>query len=219
MYYEPGTTSHNLPFDPFKSCVVPRPIGWVSTRGSKGDNLAPYSQFNNIGFDPPIVMFSANQTTQGQRKDSVVNAEETGVFGWNMATWELREAVNISAQELPAGEDEFISAGLTKIHANSIDVPLVARSPVRFECRYLQTVRLPGNGPMGTVDVVFGRVVGVHIDDAFITPDGRIDILRARPIARLGYYDYTSVDSLFEMVIPASERLLAGLEGSSRKAR
>src|SRR5262245_12122174 len=98
MFYEPGVTPHGLPYDPFKSCVVPRPIGWISTRSQTGkDNLAPYSQFTNVSFDPAMVMFSANQTTDGRRKDSVVNAEETGVFVWNMATWDLRNAVNISA--------------------------------------------------------------------------------------------------------------------------
>lgn len=219
MFYEPGRSEHGLPHDPFKSCVVPRPIGWISTRSRDGvDNLAPYSQFTNVSFAPPMVMFSANQTTEGKRKDSVINAEETGVFGWNMATWDLREAVNLSAQEVPHGQDEFSLANLAKIEALRISAPLVKDSPVRFECRYLQTVRLPGEGVMGTVDVVFGQVIGVHVEDAFLTEDGRIDILRARPIARLGYYDYTSVDSLFQMVIPGSEKLLAGLEGSAAKA-
>ena len=220
MIYAPGETPHGLPFDPFKSCAVPRPIGWISTRGVDGqDNLAPYSQFTNVTFAPPTVMFSANRATDGRKKDSVVNAEATGVFGWNMATWDLREAVNLSAQEVPLGEDEFAIAGLEKTEASRIPVSLVQRSPVRFECRYLQTVTIEGEGVMGTADVIFGRVVAVHIDDGFITPDGRIDILKARPIARMGYYDYTSVDSLFEMIIPNSERLLAGLEGSADKAR
>jgi len=67
---------------------------------------------------------------------------------------------------------------------------------------------------MGTVDIVFGEVIGIHIKDEFIQPDGKINILKIRPIARLGYYDYTSVDSIFEMVIPGpDERLLAGMEG------
>ena len=78
MYYEPDKTAHGLHYDPFKSCVIPRPIGWISTVDAQGrDNLAPYSQFQNVSFDPPIVMFSANQNTQGSRKDSVNNAEQT----------------------------------------------------------------------------------------------------------------------------------------------
>ena len=99
MYYEPGVTPHGRPHDPFKSCVVPRPIGWISTVDAQGrDNLAPVSQFQNVTFDPPIVMFSAQQTPEGERKDSVRNAETTGEFVWNMATHELREAVNITGE-------------------------------------------------------------------------------------------------------------------------
>lgn len=217
MFYEPGVTGHGLPHDPFKSCVVPRPIGWISTRSRQGvDNLAPYSQFTNVSFDPPMVMFSSNQTTDGRRKDTVVNAESTGVFVWNMATWDLREAVNISAEELPHGFDEFERAGLGKVEAQRVAAARVSGSPVAFECRYLQTLRLPGNGTMGTVDVVFGQVIGVHIDDAALT-DGKIDIVRLKPIARMGYYDYTCVDNRFEMIIPNSDKLLVGLEGASAR--
>ena len=95
MYYEPGKTPHNLPHDPFKSCVVPRPIGWISTIDALGrDDLAPFSQFQNVSYDPPIVMFAANQKSDGTRKDSVANAELTGEFVRNMATRDLREAEN-----------------------------------------------------------------------------------------------------------------------------
>lgn len=218
VYYEPGRTGHGLPYDPFKSCVVPRAIGWISTRSASGtDNLAPYSQFTNVSFDPPMVMFSANQTTDGRRKDTVVNAESTGEFVWNMATWALREAVNASGEELETGVDEFERAGLVKASSTRVAPPRVAASPVQFECEYMQTVRLTGGGAMGTVDVVFGRVVAVHISDDALTSDGRIDVLALRPIARMGYFDYTSVESRFEMVIPGDERLLVGLEGSADK--
>jgi flavin reductase (DIM6/NTAB) family NADH-FMN oxidoreductase RutF len=220
MYYEPGASDHGLPFDPFKSCVVPRPIGWISTVGpGGGDNLAPYSQFQNVGFDPPIVMFSANQTSTGQRKNSVVNAETAGEFVWNMATYKLREAVNLSSEELPHGVDEFEIARLGKADCKLVKAKRVAESPVHFECKYLQTVRLPGNGIMGTVDVVFGRVVAIHVDDGAIR-DGRIDIASLRPLARLGYYDYTSVEQVFSMAPPGKNaRIAAGLEGSPAKAR
>ncbi len=221
MYYEPGKTPHGLPHDPFKSCVIPRPIGWISTISRDGQhNLAPYSQFQNVTFDPPIVMFSANQDTGGQRKDSVVNAEETGEFVWNMATYDLREAVNLTAQELPHGVDEFAHAGLDKLPSRLVKPARVKGSPIQFECQYLNTLRFPGGSTMGTADVVFGRVVAVHIDDAALTAEGLIDVLKIRPIARMGYYDYTSVDSAFSMVIPGnSQALLAGLEGSADKAK
>jgi flavin reductase (DIM6/NTAB) family NADH-FMN oxidoreductase RutF len=221
MYYEPGVTPHGLPFDPFKSCVVPRPIGWISTVDAQGrHNLAPYSQFQNVTFNPPIVMFSANQDTAGNRKDSVRNAEQTGEFVWNMATYELREAVNISAEELPHGVDEFERAGLQKLPSKLVKPMRVARSPIQFECVYLNTLRFPGTPPMGTADVVFGRVVAVHIADEVIDINGMIDVLKIQPLARMGYFDYTFVDNKFQMVIPGnSKALLAGLEGSPDKAK
>jgi len=221
MYYEPGAIPHGLPYDPFKSCVVPRPIGWISTVDTLGrDNLAPYSQFQNISFDPPIVMFSANQNTQGRRKDSVQNAEQTGEFVWNMATFALREAVNKSAEELPPEVDEFEHAGLVKLASRRVKPKRVAGSPIQFECVYLNTLRFPGTPPLGSADVVFGRVVAIHIDDEVIDERGIIDILKIQPIARMGYYDYTTVANRFEMVIGGNNQaLLAGMEGSSAKTR
>jgi len=221
MYYEPGVTPHGLAHDPFKSCVVPRPIGWISTVDGQGrHNLAPYSQFQNVTFDPPIVMFSANQDTRGQRKDSVRNAEETGEFVWNMATYALREAVNITAEELPPEVDEFERAGLVKLPSRKVRPARVAGSPIHFECVYLNTLRFPGTPPMGAVDVVFGRVVAIHIDDEVIDEKGMVDVLKIQPLARMGYFDYTFVDNKFQMVIPGSNRaLLAGLEGSAEKQR
>ena len=221
MYYEPGVTPHGLPFDPFKSCVVPRPIGWISTVDAQGrHNLAPYSQFQNVTFNPPIVMFSANQDTAGNRKDSVRNAEQTGEFVWNMATYDLRDAVNISAEELPHGVDEFERAGLEKAPSRIVKPMRVARSPIQFECVYLNNLRFPGVPPMGTADVVFGRVVAVRIADEVIDVNGMVDVLKIQPLARMGYFDYTFVDNKFQMVIPGnSKALLAGLEGSPDKAK
>jgi flavin reductase (DIM6/NTAB) family NADH-FMN oxidoreductase RutF len=200
--------------------VVPRPIGWISTKNKEGQaNLAPYSQFNNLTFDPPYVMFSSNQTVNGTRKDTVVNAEQTGRFVWNLATWDLREAVNISAEQVPYGVDEFERARVTKEPAMLMDVPMVRESPVKFECEYHSTVRLPGNPPMGTVDVVIGRVIAVHIKDEVLT-DGILDIKKTKPIARCGYYQYTVVTETFDMVIPGmSEDVLYGLEGSAKRNR
>jgi flavin reductase (DIM6/NTAB) family NADH-FMN oxidoreductase RutF len=221
MYYEPGVTPHGLPHDPFKSCVIPRPIGWISTVDREGrHNLAPFSQFQNVTFDPPIVMFASNQNSTGGRKDSVRNAEETGEFVWNMATWTQREAVNISAEELPHGVDEFERAGLAKAPSRRVKPARVVGSPIQFECLYLNTLRFPGTPPMGSADVVFGRVVGVHIDDEALNESGLVDVLKIKPIARMGYYDYTTVENIFRMVIPGNNAaVLAGLEGSAAKAQ
>ncbi|KZM19694.1 FMN binding [Ascochyta rabiei] len=237
MFYRPGKDDHGLPHDPFKinprhlptsqACVVPRPIGWISTLSPTGQaNLAPYSQFNNLTFDPPYVMFSANQTPTAQQKDTVINTEATGKFCWNLATYDLREAVNITAEQTEYGVDEFEHAGLAKIDSriSEVDVngekkliPMVRDSPVRFECEHYTTLRLPGNPPMGAVDVVIGRVVGIHIDERVLT-DGKIDIQKTVPIARCGYYEYAVIRDVFEMRVPGlCEDMLAGLEGDSKK--
>lgn len=235
MFYEPGKTDHGLPNDPFKACVIPRPIGWISTLSNTGiPNLAPYSQFNNLTFDPPYVMFSANQTPTAAQKDTARNAEATGVFCWNLATYELRDYVNASAEILSAEVDEFNHVGLEKedstlsaVEIVNADgkrvrkmVPLVKRSPIRFECTHYTTLRLPGHPPMGAVDVVIGKVVGIHIDEGVLT-NGRIDIKKTVPIARCGYAEYTVVREVFEMVIPGNNDGSggAGLEGSIKGNR
>jgi flavin reductase (DIM6/NTAB) family NADH-FMN oxidoreductase RutF len=135
-----------------------------------------------------------------------------------MATYDLRDAMNRSAAEVHSEVDEFELAGLTKAASLRVKPCRVAESPIQFECKYHQTIRLPGNGLMGTVDIVIGRVLLIHISDDVIGSDGRLDILKIRPLARLGYYDYTTVDSIFEMVIPGeNEALLIGLEGAAGK--
>ncbi|HUS56105.1 MAG TPA: flavin reductase family protein [Thermohalobaculum sp.] len=215
MQYDPRTEPCPLPYDPFKSCTVPRPIGWLSTISHDGiANLAPFSQWQNLTFDPPTVMFAANQSVLGGRKDTVVNAEATGWFVWNMATWALREAVNISATALTPEIDEFERAGVTKAPCIDAPGPRVAESPCHFECQYLQTVRLPGNSEVGTVDMVIGRVTRIHVRDDVVGPDGKLDIAKIEPIARMGYHDYTVVRDVFEMRIPgATMAEAAGLEG------
>ena len=217
MHYAPAKEVCPLPFSPFKSCTVPRPIGWLSTISTNGVfNLAPYSQWQNLSFDPPLVMFAANQLSNGERKHTVLNAEKTGWFVWNMATYDLRNAVNLSAVEWPEEDDEFVRAGVTP--ATSIDAkcPRVKESPAHFECKYLSTHRLRGRSNHGWVDVVYGEVERIHVADEVIMSDGKIDVAKIRPLARLGYYDYTSVTDVFEMRIPgASRAAAAGLEGAA----
>ncbi|GHD00410.1 flavin reductase family protein [Zhihengliuella salsuginis] len=215
MKYRPNQESSPLPFSPFKSCTVPRPIGWLSSVSAEGvENIAPYSQWQNLTFDPPMVMFSANQYPDGRRKDTVVNAETTGWFVWNMATFALRDAVNTSAMALEPDESEFEHLGLTRAYADNAPVPMVQESPVKFECKYHSTHRVPGNSPVGTVDIIFATVETIHIDDEVITVDGRLDISKIEPIARLGYFDYTVVRDTFEMRVPGADKeARMGLEG------
>ena len=202
MFYR-TSEHHGLKHDPFKSLVVPRPIGWVSSRNRDGDvNLAPYSFFNAVASAPPIVMFSSNGPhVEGGLKDSVRNVEETGEFVCNIATWDLREKMNATSAALPRSTNEFDVAGLTPAPAELVAPPRVAESPVHLECKYLRTVTLPSTDPAQPNKVVFGQVVGIHIADSIIV-DGRIDLERVKPIARLGYMDYAVVDHVFSMPRP-----------------
>ena len=203
MFYETSANDHGLPHDPFLSCIVPRPIGWVTTRDSAGrTNLAPFSFFNGVGTRPPQVMFCTVGThADGGLKDSCHNAETTGEFVINMATWNLREEMNLTSAYLSRGVDETDLAGLEMAPSHLVAPPRVKRSPIHLECRYLMSVRLPATDPEAATVVVFGTVVGVHIEDEVLI-DGRVDINGIRPIARLGYMDYAVVDDTFAMERP-----------------
>lgn len=197
MFYDAVENSHGLRHDPFKALVVPRPIGWISSLSADGvANLAPYSFFNAVSNRPNIVMFSS-----GGRKDSAANIEATGEFVCNMATWDLREAMNQSSAIVDRDIDEFELAGLEKVPSRLVKPPRVASSPVAFECTYLQTVELPPSGGVPNL-VVFGQVIGIHIDDDVIA-DGMVDVTKFKPIARLGYNDYAVVEKLFTMERPS----------------
>ncbi|MEE8633640.1 MAG: flavin reductase family protein [Methyloceanibacter sp.] len=198
MFYDAIANTHGLEFDPFKALVAPRPIGWISTLGKNGVvNLAPYSFFNAVGTDPHYVMFSS-----GGRKDSQRNAEETGEFVCSLATYDLRDAMNRTSQHVGPEVDEMELAGLTPAPSKLVAPPRVKESPVAFECRYWRTINLPGHdGEPGTHSIILGKVVGVHIDDAAIT-DGKVDVTKLKPIARLGYGDYAVIDEVFTLTRP-----------------
>ena len=199
MFYDPRRNDHNLPHNPWTALVVPRPIGWISTISKAGVvNLAPYSFFNTVSAHPPFVLFSSNT-----RKHSQINAEETGEFVVNMATWELREVMNASSAEFAAEISEPARVGVAMGPCVNVKPPRVARSPVVLECKYNTTVRLTAaDGRPNPSSIVFGEVVGVHIDDSVIV-DGKVDVVAMRPIGRLGYMDYSVVDDLFTMLRPA----------------
>jgi flavin reductase (DIM6/NTAB) family NADH-FMN oxidoreductase RutF len=195
MHYDPRTEPHNLARDPVTSLVVPRPIGWISTLSPDGVvNLAPYSFFNMITGKPPFVMFSSNPRKHSQR-----NAEETGEFVFNLATWDLRHEMNQTAHEYPDGISEPEAAGLEMVPSRAVKPPRVARSPIALECIYSKSVELKrSTGEAMTASLIIGEVVSIHIDDDIIV-DGIVDLHRIRPIARLGYMDYCVVDTIFTM--------------------
>lgn len=203
MFYDPEAEAKPLALDPFKAVVVPRPIGWISTMSREGIvNLAPYSFFNAVCEDPPIVMFSSGgPTAADRRKDSHRNAEETGEFVVNLATWALREAVRVTSARVPEDVDEMALAGLERLPSVKVRPPRVAASPVHLECRYLRTIRIEEAAPEEDSAMILGRVVGMHISDEAIV-DGRVDPARLDPIARLGYSQYARLGEVFSMRRP-----------------
>jgi len=201
MHYDTAKRDHGLPHDPFKALVVPRPIGWVSTIGKDGvANLAPYSFFNAVSDRPPMLMFSS-----GGHKDSLRNILDSGEFTCSIATWALREAMNLSSATVAPGVDEFVLAGLTKAASRFVKPPRVAESPAAFECRLWKTLPMPPHKPGAepSYTVVFGQVVGIYIEDAFIEA-GIVQSGRMQPLARLGYMDYSVLrpESMFTMQRP-----------------
>jgi flavin reductase (DIM6/NTAB) family NADH-FMN oxidoreductase RutF len=196
LFYEPAKETSGLPHSPFTACCVPRPLGWISTVSIDGvHNLAPFANFQNVTFDPPTVLFSAC----GTPKDTLVNAVETGEFVWNMATYAQRSHVARSAVRYPPDVDEFEAAGIEFLPAERVRPRRVAASPVHFECRTQDAIKIHGNIPESQATIVIGQVIGIHIRDDVLTDDGRIDLLSIKPLARLGYLDYTTVDRLFEV--------------------
>ena len=219
MFYDALKNDHGLPFNPFKSLVVPRPIGWLSTISKDGIiNLAPYSFFNALSYDPPFVMISAGCRQDGSKKDTVQNAEDTGEFVCNMVNYDLRDQMSKTAEMFAPNIDEMKEAGLEAEPAKIVKPPRVKAAPVHFECLYHDTVILPGNEPESVHHVMVGKVIGVHIKDEFITEQGLVDILKIRPLARLGYKDYTTVDSKLSMAKRSPEEEIAARRAAQAAA-
>lgn len=197
MFYEPRL-GHGLPHDPFKAIVAPRPIGWISTVDRDGrPNLAPYSFFNAVHSNPPMLCF-----TSESMKHSAANAIATGEFVYNLSTRPLFDAMNISSGDLAEGENEFVAAGLEMAPSRMVKAPRVAASPASLECRVVSSSQLhDADGRLLQGWLIVGQVVGVHIDEAYLR-NGRFDTAAARPLARCGYRDYAEVSELFEALRP-----------------
>lgn len=199
-FYEPAK-GHGLKHDPFNAIIAPRPIGWISSRDAKGHvNLAPYSFFNAFCYVPPIIGFSSTNW-----KDTVANIQQTGEFVWNLATMDLASHMNATAAHVAPEVDEFEVAGLTAVPGRLVNVPRVGESPVAFECKVSDVVRLKSaDGKEADAWLTLGEVVAVHIDRAMIK-DGVYQTAAARPIVRAGRRgDYFEIkpENMFEMVRP-----------------
>lgn len=198
MYYD-ADQHHGLPHDPFKALVVPRPIGWISTRSASGQvNLAPYSFFNAISDVPKLVMFSSSM----QVKDSATFAQESGEFVANLVSEPLAKQMNETSIDAPRGISEFGIAGLSEAPCQRVSVPRVAQAYAALECKVTQVI-VPKtiDGTDAKALLVIGQVVGIHIDESILT-NGLVDISKSRPVSRLGYWDFSVTSNSFSMLRP-----------------
>ena len=203
MFVDPRTAA-KLNRAIFNAIVVPRPIGWISSQSPEGHvNLAPFSHFNIVSTAPPVILFSCNTPGDRAEKDTLANVRATGEFVFNLATFDLREAVNTTSAPAAPDIDEFMLAKLDKAPSVNVKPPRVAASPANLECRLLRIVEIEPEQPGDTSsNVVFGRVIGLHIRDEYLTAAGRFDTIKAQPLARLGGIQYAPPGTIFEMPAP-----------------
>jgi len=203
MFVDPRTAT-KLNRAIFNAIVAPRPIGWISSQSPEGHvNLAPFSHFNIVSTAPPVILFSCNTPGDRAEKDTLANVRATGEFVFNLATFDLREAVNATSAPAAPDIDEFLLAKLEKAPSINVRPPRVAASPANLECRLLQIVEIAPEQPGDTSsNVVFGRVIGLHIRDEYLTAAGRFDTIKAQPLTRLGGIQYAPPGTIFEMPAP-----------------
>ena len=199
MFYRPED-GHGLAHNPFNAIVTPRPIGWISTRGTDGsENLAPYSFFNGVAYVPPQVMFASTGTKPDRdgTKDSLSNIRETGEFCVNIVEYAMMDAMNETSGPWDRDVDEFAKAGLERSECEEIGCSRVSAAPASLECRVTQVVELKGAANF----LVLGEVVVVHLRDDCIK-EGLFDVLAYQPLTRLGYRDYSRITEVFSLERP-----------------
>lgn len=206
MFFEPKSGMRQAPLthNPFNALVSPRPIGWISSINNAGKiNLAPFSFFNGVSADPPMVMFSCNSKPgQDNWKDTYRNVLEVDEFVVNIVSWELREEMIKTSGNFEYGVNEMKEVGLTADPSQLVRPPRVAQSPAALECKVWKIVELPSSAQGQGNHIVIGECIGVHIKDDIIE-DGLVDVTRYQPVARLGSFDYCSVSETFEMRRPS----------------
>jgi flavin reductase (DIM6/NTAB) family NADH-FMN oxidoreductase RutF len=207
MIVSPSDLSHSELYNIVLNSVAPRPIAWVSTTSAAGQlNLAPFSFFNAVCVDPPLLAFAPGlrrpkqaEVSHGEAKDTLRNIRETKEFVVNIVTYELREAMNLTSGEYDASVNEFELAKLTPQPSKIVRPPRVTESPVSFECRLHQIIDFSPAPTSGSL--VMGKIVSIHINDAHIK-DGKLDRNSLDLIGRMGGMQYTRTTQRFEMVRP-----------------
>lgn len=185
MEIKPQEISKKERYKLLSGSILPRPIAFVSTLSKAGvPNLAPFSFFTGITSDPPTICFAPNRNSDGSKKDTLINIEETGQFAVHVVSEEIMEAMNKSAADFPPEVDEFKDVGLTEAPAVAIDVPRIKEAKICMECKLLQVVSVADDGFL-----VIGEVVHFYFADG-IWNDGYIDADNLKLVGRWAGYDY-----------------------------
>ena len=194
----PSPLTHN----PLNALVCPRPIGWVSTIGADGcANLAPFSYFNAVSADPPFVMFAPNAKGPGAAKDSYANLIAVPEFVVSLVSRAQAAIMNATSKGYAHGVSEFAACGVARAPSHTVRPPRVADSRAALECTVYEIVALPGGSDARASFVVIGAVTGIHIDDGVIK-DGRVEEAALEPLARLGYFNYSTLGEVFAIARP-----------------
>lgn len=192
-------------FKTMLSCVLPRPIAFVSTISSDGvPNLAPFSFFNGVGANPPAVVFSPATKADGSFKDTIVNLRRVGEFVVNVVPYSMREAMNEASYAFPPEVNEFEAAGFSPLPSRFVKPPRVAESPVQIECKLLQIVPV-GDGPL-SANICIGEILCFHVANEVLLPDGTCDPEKLDLVGRLGGADYATTRDRFALEKPTGPR-------------
>ena len=182
--------------------IIPRPIAFVTTQNLKGDiNAAPFSFFNVVNHTPPMIAIAV-QRTNGNRKDTSINIEQSGEFVVHITDEAIVNDVNETAAPLKYGVNELKRTSLSMIDSDLIKVPAIKEAKVRFECKLHQIVQL-GNKDNGS-DLIIGEIVMYHIDEEVYFEDSKIDANQLNPVARLAGNDYSLLGQTFTVNRPTS---------------
>lgn len=189
--YRPEDVEDRRIYRTLSTTVVPRPIGWISTCNSDGeDNLAPFSFFTVSCVDPPMIQFTHGTRANGSLKDTAHNIHETEEFVHNVVTEETVEMMHQSSSTLPSDESEFDVYGIERASSEIVSPPRVAASPISFECTLQQTLEL------GTHTVFIGKIEFIHCEDSVTTATGELDIEKLDAVGRLTAGRYLLSDSV-----------------------
>ena len=204
MFYDTKKNNHGLKYNPFKSCIVPRPIAWITTIDENGNNnCAPYSFFNGVSSEPPMIMYANNGKSANLKKpkDTLNNIKQNKEFVVNIVSYEAINYMNETCAPLKAGKSEIEYANLKYLNSKFVKPVRLTISPIHMECKLYKIIDLPIKKTDTYNGLVIGYVLGIHIDDKVIK-DGKVNLKKIKPVSRLGYMDYSFIDNIFSLKRP-----------------